>query len=186
MENKHKLAKFASNMYPNVEFHTITEVGSRTWASSVDLTLYMDPDQLVYKIATNWSEDDLIGAIPFVPGEIIQYTSLHWQSDWNGDEVGYDEVEIVGCYSQGPHNYYIDIENSMVLEHWTNEDDDEEFEEINTGSPKEEEQISINAILLKLTKLVESSISMNQDDREFLKKAIRQFEEIRDNSDRLG
>lgn len=191
MDNKCKLASFASTMYPNIKFNTITEMGSRTWASSieVDITLYMDPDQLVYKMVpvADWDGgDDLIGAIPFVAGEIIQFTALHWQSDWNGYEVGFDEVEIVGCYSQGPHNYYIDIENSMVLEHWENEDDDEEFDD-HVFPKEEEEQISINAILFKLTELVEDSISvMNEDDRAFLKRVMKQLDETCDNSNGVG
>ena len=191
MDNKCKLASFASTMYPNIKFSTITEMGSRTWASSIeaDITLYMDPDQLVYKMVpvADWDGgDDLIGAIPFVAGEIIQFTALHWQSDRNGYEVGFDEVEIVRCYSQGPHNYYIDVENSMVLEHWENEDDDEKFDDC-VFPKEEEEQISINAILFKLTELVEDSISvMDEDDRAFLKRAMKQLDETRDNSNRVG
>ena len=191
MDNKCKLASFASTTYPNIKFNTITEMGSRTWASSIEagITLYMDPDQLVYKMMplADWDgEDDLIGAIPFVAGEIIQFTALHWQSDWNGYEVGFDEVEIVGCYSQGPHNYYIDIENSMVLEHWENEDDDK-WRPTGIFPKEEEEQISINAILFKLTELVEDSISvMDEDDRAFLKRAMKQLDETSDNSNRVG
>ena len=191
MDNKCKLASFASTMYPNIKFNTITEMGSRTWASSIEagITLYMDPDQRVYKMMplADWDgEDDLIGAIPFVAGEIIQFTALHWQSDWNGYEVGFDEVEIVGCYSQGPHNYYIDIENSMVLEHWENEDDDK-WRPTDIFPKEEEEQISINAILFKLTELVEDSISvMDEDDRAFLKRAMKQLDETSDNSNRVG
>lgn len=191
MDNKCKLASFASTMYPNIKFNTITEMGSRTWASSIEtgITLYMDPNQLVYKMVpvADWDGgDDLIGAIPFVAGEIIQFTALHWQSDWNGYEVGFDEVEIVGCYSQGPHNYYIDIENSMVLEHWENENDDEESDDW-IFPKEEEEQISINAILFKLTELVEDSISvMDEDDRAFLKRAMKQLDETRDNSNGVG
>ena len=187
------LVSFASTMYPNIKFNTITEMGSRTWASSIEagITLYMDPNQLVYKIVpvADWDGgDDLIGAIPFVAGEIIQFTALHWQSDRNGYDVGFDEVEIVRCYSQGPHNYYIDVENSMVLEHWENEDEDDDEEFDDCVFPKEEEeQISINAILFKLTELVEDSISvMDEDDRAFLKRAMKQLDETRDNSNRVG
>ena len=31
----------------------------------------------------------------------IELTNLGWSSDWNGDEVGYPESDIVGLYSQG-------------------------------------------------------------------------------------
>ena len=52
--------------------------------------------------------------------KIVDYTQLHWQSDWNGYEVGYPEVLVVGLYSDPKSNksMYIDIENSLVLEEW--------------------------------------------------------------------
>lgn len=28
-----------------------------------------------------------------------EYNNDHWLSDWNGDEVGFDEIQIVGMYS---------------------------------------------------------------------------------------
>lgn len=44
--------------------------------------------------------------------------NLHWQSDWCGDEVGYDDVEIVGLYTA--HHLGVDIylnaETGIVLE----------------------------------------------------------------------
>jgi len=49
-----------------------------------------------------------------------------WQSDWSGDEVGYPEILIVGCYMIAPDTYaYIDIENTRILEQWTIEDDED-------------------------------------------------------------
>jgi hypothetical protein len=48
---------------------------------------------------------------------------LHWQSDWNGDEVGYDDINIVGLYSletvMNTVYFYIDMETGAVLEAWT-------------------------------------------------------------------
>ena len=32
-------------------------------------------------------------------GNIVNYTKHRWSSDWNGDEVGFDDVDIVGLYS---------------------------------------------------------------------------------------
>jgi hypothetical protein len=51
-----------------------------------------------------------------------------WQSDFAGHEVGYPEIEIVGCYSltaaDGIYNFMIDTENSRVVS-ITKEEDDE-------------------------------------------------------------
>lgn len=53
--------------------------------------------------------------------KIIDYTKLHWQSDWNGYEVGYPEVLVVGLYSDPESNksMYIDIEEGLILEEWS-------------------------------------------------------------------
>lgn len=46
-----------------------------------------------------------------------------WSSDWNGYEVGFDEVEVVGLYSfqdyDGCHySMYVDVEHNEILEIW--------------------------------------------------------------------
>ena len=50
----------------------------------------------------------------------LQYNEdLIWQTDWNGDEVGYNEVNIVGLYKfkNGDEIYaYIDTESNRILE----------------------------------------------------------------------
>lgn len=55
-----------------------------------------------------------------------ELTNLAWSSDWNGDEVGYPDSEIVGLYSQarddGSYSFYIDMETNKVLDFWKNED----------------------------------------------------------------
>lgn len=50
--------------------------------------------------------------------ENINYNDLHWQSDWNGDEVGYPDRNVVGYYTKDNINLYIDMENDEVLEVW--------------------------------------------------------------------
>lgn len=50
--------------------------------------------------------------------ENINYNDLHWQSDWNGDEVGYPDRNVVGYYTKDNINLYIDMENDEVLEIW--------------------------------------------------------------------
>jgi hypothetical protein len=53
------------------------------------------------------------------------YDELIWSSDWNGDEVGYPEVEVVGLYSLKAYPYiymYIDTENNRILEAWYSEE----------------------------------------------------------------
>lgn len=53
-------------------------------------------------------------------GTICDYTQDHWSSDWNGDEVGYDDVLIVGLYRMrdGNVDYYVDTETGIILEAW--------------------------------------------------------------------
>ena len=57
----------------------------------------------------------------------LDLPNLAWSSDWNGDEVGFPESEVVGLYSQerydGTYSFYIDIEENKVLDFWK---DDEE------------------------------------------------------------
>lgn len=56
----------------------------------------------------------------------IDLPGLVWSSDWNGDEVGYPESEIVGLYSQerddGTYSFYIDMEANKVLEFWKDDE----------------------------------------------------------------
>lgn len=56
----------------------------------------------------------------------IELINLAWSSDWNGDEVGYPEVGVVGLYSQerddGIYNFYIDMETDKVLDFWKDEE----------------------------------------------------------------
>lgn len=46
---------------------------------------------------------------------------LHWQSDWDGSEVGYDDVLVVGLYQLRDTDvyFYIDMENLVILEYMT-------------------------------------------------------------------
>ena len=47
----------------------------------------------------------------------INGIKLYWQSDWCGYEVGYPEIDVVGLYTDGDGNdYYIDVENVIILE----------------------------------------------------------------------
>lgn len=44
--------------------------------------------------------------------------NLHWQSDWNGDEVSYPEILVVGLYTSHELgcDFYINTETGDVLE----------------------------------------------------------------------
>ena len=57
-------------------------------------------------------------------GTTIDYTKDFWLSDWNGYEVGFDDVEVVGLYSvlDTSISYYVDTENGYVLDAWVDED----------------------------------------------------------------
>ena len=58
----------------------------------------------------------------------IELSDLAWSSDWNGDEVGYPESDVVGLYSQerddGCYYYYIDMDTNRVLDFWKEEEED--------------------------------------------------------------
>jgi hypothetical protein len=50
-----------------------------------------------------------------------------WSSDWNGYEVGFPDVLVVGLYSlkENPNRYfYIDMETRDILDEWEITDDD--------------------------------------------------------------
>ena len=57
----------------------------------------------------------------------IELSDLAWSSDWNGDEVGYPESDVVGLYSQeredGCYYFYIDMDTNMVLDFWKEDED---------------------------------------------------------------
>ena len=55
--------------------------------------------------------------------ENIDYSKLHWQSDWNGDDVGYDSINVVGYYTYYNLNLYINIEENEVIEMWFDEEE---------------------------------------------------------------
>ena len=59
-------------------------------------------------------------------GNIVDFTKHHWSSDWNGDEVGFDDVDIVGLYSLPDLkiSYYVNVKNGCVLDAWVDDDDD--------------------------------------------------------------
>jgi hypothetical protein len=56
---------------------------------------------------------------------ITDYSLLGWQSDWNGYEVGYDDVNVVGLYQMLFTNVYlyIDMDTNTVLEYWEEQED---------------------------------------------------------------
>ena len=51
-------------------------------------------------------------------GDSVNVVRLHWVGDWNGYEVGYDDVLVVGHYYDPLSNqyYYIDMEEEKILE----------------------------------------------------------------------
>jgi hypothetical protein len=48
--------------------------------------------------------------------DAMEQGELGWASDFNGDEVGYPEVLIVGMYERDNVMYLVDVENTRVLE----------------------------------------------------------------------
>lgn len=55
-------------------------------------------------------------------GDTVDYTKMGWQSDWDGEDVGFDDVLIVGLYNDPNYegvSYYIDMETDKILEVFT-------------------------------------------------------------------
>lgn len=54
------------------------------------------------------------------------YNMLRWSSDWNGYEVGYDDIEVVGLYSVPnlPIDVYIDAGTGKIIEAWSYDEED--------------------------------------------------------------
>lgn len=52
----------------------------------------------------------------------VSLEGLIWQSDWNGDEVGFPDVSVVGYYCNeidgDYYGYYIDTEAGRLLSFW--------------------------------------------------------------------
>lgn len=48
----------------------------------------------------------------------INIKDLHWHGDFRGDEVGFDDLDVVGLYGSPSLNvnFYINTENGEVLE----------------------------------------------------------------------
>lgn len=57
---------------------------------------------------------------------MVVWNNMHWSSDWNGYEVGYPDVPVVGLYRDTEEtNHYIDIEKNEILESWKDDDEDD-------------------------------------------------------------
>ena len=56
---------------------------------------------------------------------MITYNDLVWQADWDGAEVGYDDIPVVSLYvfKMNPKiNLCIDAEDNRILEVFHDED----------------------------------------------------------------
>jgi hypothetical protein len=70
--------------------------------------------------------------------EKLMKTNLVWHSDWNGEDLGYTDIEIIGLYSMETYEgetaktvcFYIDIETDTVLESWIEDNEDSQQEEV--------------------------------------------------------
>lgn len=57
---------------------------------------------------------DVISDIDMTQEEILkEFSSINygtgWQSDWNGDEVGFDDVDVVGYYRSQNGYFFVDM-----------------------------------------------------------------------------
>ena len=79
-------------------------------------TASLNEGKVQIKTLKGWWTLVNLNKIPFRVGDEFPIHLAGWQSDWNGDEVGYDDFDVVGLYSYAGHDYYIDMETNMVLE----------------------------------------------------------------------
>ena len=53
---------------------------------------------------------------------LLNLPELKWQSDWDGEDVGFIDTNVVGMYTQnrddGDYSFYIDMETMNVLDFW--------------------------------------------------------------------
>ena len=72
-------------------------------------------------MAEHITADDILAEA--LIGTTVDYIKDHWSSDWNGDDVGFDDVNVVGLYSipDTTISYYVDTENGCVLDAWADE-----------------------------------------------------------------
>lgn len=58
--------------------------------------------------------------------ELEYNKDLLWSSDWNGYEVGFDDVDVVGLYrlSGTSVHFYIDMTTNKILHAWGYSDDE--------------------------------------------------------------
>ncbi len=49
---------------------------------------------------------------------VVQMKDLMWGSDWNGHELGFDDVPVVGFYTSDKLScdFHIDMENNEIIE----------------------------------------------------------------------
>lgn len=55
-------------------------------------------------------------------------SNLGWQSDWDGKDVGFPEIDVVGLYSSSmlQADFYIDMDTMEVLQITMWEEDEDE------------------------------------------------------------
>lgn len=60
---------------------------------------------------------------PWLPSQ-----KLNWNSDWDGEEIGYEDVLVVGLYSvqDADIDIYIDTETGRILDIWCTKEHEEE------------------------------------------------------------
>lgn len=70
-------------------------------------------------------ETVVVDGVTYSVGDTVGYGELGWSSDWNGDEVGYDDIDVVGLYHflRTDIDVYLDTETGRILEMWRVEEE---------------------------------------------------------------
>jgi hypothetical protein len=56
---------------------------------------------------------------------LINFNDFRWESDYNGDEVGHNDVSVVGQYTLIDYpeiNVYVDTEKGVIIEIWVSKE----------------------------------------------------------------
>lgn len=51
------------------------------------------------------------------------FKKLHWQSDWDPEDLGYEGEFVIGLYTYHDLNLYINMETLEILEAWFDEEE---------------------------------------------------------------
>lgn len=112
--------------YGKLEFLNEVEVISYDEQNLISLSKFKIKDVPAINIYVDIKDNEIVQVeIDEEENNEIDYRVLHWWSDWCGDEVGYDDVLVVGLYAIKDFSQvaiYVNTDEQNILEVWLVED----------------------------------------------------------------